>query len=78
MLSYSVCKFKTLAAPLHFVNILTEKPRIDDDAALRAKVDEALTVYDEYIKNKGEGESAEPPAAAKEAAKEGEAEETKA
>lgn len=30
---------------------------IEDDAALRAKVDEALTVYDEYVKNKGgEGE----------------------
>ncbi|TAQ89605.1 hypothetical protein B7494_g2099 [Chlorociboria aeruginascens] len=30
---------------------------IEDDSALRAKVDEALTVYDEYVKNKGgEGE----------------------
>jgi polyadenylate-binding protein len=31
---------------------------IEDDAALRAKVDEALTVYDEYVKNNkgGEGE----------------------
>ncbi|KAB8300021.1 hypothetical protein EYC80_000260 [Monilinia laxa] len=29
---------------------------IEDDAALRAKVDEALTVYDEYVKNRGEGE----------------------
>ncbi|KAI9678866.1 MAG: Protein phosphatase PP2A regulatory subunit B [Caeruleum heppii] len=26
---------------------------IDDDNALRAKVDEALTVYDEYVRNKG-------------------------
>jgi polyadenylate-binding protein len=32
--------------------------RIEDDSALRAKVDEALTVYDEYVKTKGgdEGE----------------------
>jgi polyadenylate-binding protein len=27
--------------------------RIEDDSALRAKVDEALTVYDEYVKTKG-------------------------
>jgi polyadenylate-binding protein len=27
---------------------------IEDDSALRAKVDEALNVYDEYVKNKGE------------------------
>ncbi|KAK0125388.1 Protein phosphatase PP2A regulatory subunit B, variant 2 [Cadophora gregata] len=33
---------------------------IEDDAALRAKVDEALTVYDEYVKNnKGEENAAE-------------------
>ena len=33
---------------------------IEDESALRAKVDEALTVYDEYVKTKGgdeEGES---------------------
>ncbi|KAM5438553.1 Protein phosphatase PP2A regulatory subunit B [Microsporum ferrugineum] len=38
---------------------------VDDDAALRAKVDEALTVYDEYVKNKNEapsGEAAQPEA----------------
>ncbi|KAF2276665.1 polyadenylate binding protein [Westerdykella ornata] len=29
-----------------------------DDAALRAKVDEAMSVYDEYVKQKGEGEAA--------------------
>ncbi|KMP05184.1 polyadenylate-binding protein [Coccidioides immitis RMSCC 2394] len=34
---------------------------VDDDAALKAKVDEALTVYDEYVKNKG-GDSGEPAA----------------
>lgn len=39
------------------------EPRIDDESALRAKVDEALTVYDEYVKNKGgEGEAAAAPA----------------
>jgi polyadenylate-binding protein len=27
---------------------------LDDDSALRAKVDEALNVYDEYVKNKGD------------------------
>jgi len=33
---------------------------IEDDSALRAKVDEALTVYDEYVKNnKGDGETGE-------------------
>lgn len=44
--------------------------RVDDDAALRAKVDEALTVYDEYVKNKG-GEGEGPAEASKESAKEG-------
>merc|ERR1711977_280219 len=33
---------------------------IEDDAALRAKVDEALTVYDEYVKNNKGEETAEP------------------
>merc|ERR1711939_618950 len=32
---------------------------IEDDAALRAKVDEALTVYDEYVKNNKGEETAE-------------------
>ncbi|EGD98532.1 polyadenylate-binding protein [Trichophyton tonsurans CBS 112818] len=38
---------------------------VDDDVALRAKVDEALTVYDEYVKNKNDapaGEAAQPEA----------------
>lgn len=48
---------------------------VEDDSALRAKVDEALTVYDEYVKTKGgddanEGEATE--------AKEGEKAEEKA
>lgn len=29
--------------------------RVDDDAALRAKVDEALSVYDDYMKSRAEG-----------------------
>lgn len=38
---------------------------------MRAKVDEALSVYDEYMKNKGaEGETAAESAKPKEAAKE--------
>jgi polyadenylate-binding protein len=31
--------------------------RIEDDAALRAKVDEALVVYDEYVRNKASAEN---------------------
>lgn len=30
--------------------------RIGDDNALRAKVDEAMAVYDEYVKTQGPGE----------------------
>lgn len=52
--------------------------RIDDEAALRAKVDEALKVYDEYMKNKGaESEATGDSAKPKEAATEGAAEEAK-
>ncbi|CAI7569836.1 unnamed protein product [Penicillium pancosmium] len=47
---------------------------LDDEDALRAKVDEALNVYDEYMKNKGtEGEApaeSKPQEAAKEASSE--------
>ncbi|KAK2741281.1 Protein phosphatase PP2A regulatory subunit B [Onygenales sp. PD_40] len=49
---------------------------VDDEAALRAKVDEALNVYDEYMKNKGEGEATEAPKP-KEAATESKPEENK-
>ncbi|PLN84484.1 hypothetical protein BDW42DRAFT_162694 [Aspergillus taichungensis] len=49
---------------------------LDDDEALRAKVDEALSVYDEYMKNKGDGE-ATAEAKPKEAAKEASTEENK-
>lgn len=44
---------------------LTYPTSVDDDVALRAKVDEALTVYDEYVKNKNDaptGEAAQPEA----------------
>jgi polyadenylate-binding protein len=43
--------------------------RIEDDAALRNKVDEALSVYDDYVKNnkggEGEAEGGEAPAETK-------------
>ncbi|KAJ5142708.1 uncharacterized protein N7515_001495 [Penicillium bovifimosum] len=48
---------------------------LDDEEALRGKVDEALNVYDEYMKNKGDGEATE--AKPQEAAKEAPAEENK-
>lgn len=51
--------------------------RLDDEEALRAKVDEAMTVYDEYMKNKGDGEAPAEPAKPKEAAKEETTEENK-
>ncbi|KAL1970656.1 hypothetical protein VTN77DRAFT_4300 [Rasamsonia byssochlamydoides] len=51
---------------------------IDDEAALRAKVEEALNVYDEYMKNKGaEAEASGDAAKSKEGAKEGATEESK-
>ena len=38
-----------------------------DESALRAKVDEAMSVYDEYVKNKeGDGEKEAPKEEAKE------------
>jgi polyadenylate-binding protein len=40
--------------------------RIDDDAALRAKVDEALSVYDDYMKNRPSGAEGGPNGALKE------------
>lgn len=30
-------------------------PSVDDDALLRAKVDEAMAVYDEYVKTNQDG-----------------------
>ena len=44
------------------MNLMLTYYRIEDETALRAKVDEALNVYDEYVKNKGgegEGEGGE-------------------
>ena len=40
-----------MLAHLIYANIL----RIEDDDALRAKVNEALNVYDDYLKTKGDG-----------------------
>jgi polyadenylate-binding protein len=42
-------------------NLLLTQLSIEDNSALQAKVDEALTVYDEYVKNNkgGEGEAGE-------------------
>ncbi len=34
---------------------------VEDDAALRMKVDEALIVYQEYVKNQGEGDTDKAP-----------------
>ena len=49
--------------------------RVDDDAALRAKVDEALSVYDEYMKNKGgDGDGHVDVTKTKDTGKEGSAE----
>lgn len=33
-----------------YMDKLLTRCRIEDDGALRAKVDEAMTVYDEYVK----------------------------
>lgn len=61
-----------LSVDVVFANRSLSAHRIEDDAALRAKVEEALTVYDEYVRTKstsggnegdatgGEGASAEP------------------
>ncbi|EHA26298.1 polyadenylate-binding protein, cytoplasmic and nuclear [Aspergillus awamori] len=52
---------------------------LEDEEALRAKVDEALSVYDEYMKNKGtESEAPAAEAAKPEAEKEASTEENKA
>lgn len=52
---------------------------LEDDDALRAKVDEALSVYDEYMKSKGaEGETVGEIGKPKEAGNESAAEEAKA
>jgi hypothetical protein len=40
--------------------------RIEDDAALTAKVDEALSVYDDYMHNRAGGPQAGANGAAKE------------
>ncbi|KAF7597078.1 Protein phosphatase PP2A regulatory subunit B [Aspergillus hancockii] len=50
---------------------------LEDEDALRAKVDEALSVYDEYMKNKGGDEATGEAAKPKEAAAETSTEENK-
>lgn len=64
--------------PLLLVICMLMNDRLEDDEALRAKVDEALSVYDEYMKNKGtEGEAAGEAPKPKEAATEESTEENK-
>ena len=43
------CKFSML-----LIVIISDRCSIDNDDKLREKVDEALTVYDEYVKSAGE------------------------
>jgi len=43
---------------------------VEDESALRAKVDEALTVYDEYVKTKGGDENGDGEDASKESKEE--------
>lgn len=57
--------------------MLTLFTRLDDEEALRLKVDEALNVYDEYMKNKGTEGEAPAESKPKEAAKEASSEENK-
>jgi polyadenylate-binding protein len=50
-----------------FTCLLTNLNSTSDESALRAKVDEAMSVYDEYVKNKeGEGEKEAPKEESKE------------
>ena len=57
----------------------TDFSRIEDESALRSKVDEALTVYDEYVKTKGgDAEASGETASASEEAKDAEKAEQKA
>lgn len=55
-LSFSTCKFST---PLLEITFLLTAFSTEDENSLRAKVDEAMTVYDEYVKNNKGGEEAE-------------------
>lgn len=48
---------------------------IEDDAALRAKVDEAMSVYDEYVKTNKSDDAAEGAEATKETKEEEKTEE---
>lgn len=52
------CEFRTviysLLVPTNFAT------SVQNDAALNAKVQEAMSVYDEYLKNKGGDEPGQP------------------
>lgn len=49
------------------IGIVSNINSTSDEGALRAKVDEAMNVYDEYVKNKeGEGEKDAPKEESKE------------
>ena len=78
MWSFWVCTFSRLLS-LKFKHQSSNKfpHRIDDDTALRAKVEEALNVYDEYMKNKSSDGETVDPTKGKEIFKEGAADETK-
>lgn len=43
------------------MNIVLIHYSTNDEDALRVKVDEAMNVYDEYVKNQGEDEGAPQP-----------------
>lgn len=44
---------------MRFLHTLLTDDSIEDDASLKAKVDEALAVYDEYVKAQGGAEGGE-------------------
>ena len=61
-------------------HVLTQNPSIDNGDKLSEKVQEALAVYNEYVKNSGDDDddAQEPDGAAGEGGKEGEPEAAKA
>lgn len=62
------CKYHSNPAVSTEIPLTNEYLRIDNDDALKAKVDEAMGVYQEYVKAQG-GEGAEGAEAPKEEAK---------
>lgn len=65
MRNWLLCKYPRTLGFLDCIH-LTIIYRIDDPAALRQKVDEALSVYDEYVKTKDGDDEPPKPEAAKE------------